>query len=44
MFDLRGYDYIVDAIDSIKSKLLLIEQAKLCHTPAVFPVWQQREN
>ena len=29
MFDLRGYDYIVDAIDSMESKLLLIEQAKI---------------
>lgn len=35
MFDLRGYDYIVDAIDSMESKLLLIEQAKLCHTPVI---------
>ena len=35
MFDLRGYDYIVDAIDSMESKLLLIEQAKLCHTPII---------
>ena len=27
-FDLSKYDYIVDAIDSVKSKLLLIERAK----------------
>ena len=35
MFDLRSYDYIVDAIDCMESKLLLIEQAKLCHTPVI---------
>lgn len=33
MFDLSAYDYIVDAIDTVSSKLLLIEQAKLSGTP-----------
>ena len=27
-FDLSGYDYVIDAIDSLKSKLALIEKAK----------------
>ncbi len=29
-FDLSTYDYIVDAIDTVSSKLLLIENAKTC--------------
>jgi tRNA A37 threonylcarbamoyladenosine dehydratase len=33
MFDFRSYDYIVDAIDTVSSKLLLIEKAKACNTP-----------
>lgn len=28
LIDLRGYDYIIDAIDTISSKILLIEEAK----------------
>lgn len=28
LFDLRGYDYIIDAMDTLESKLLLIEKAK----------------
>ena len=35
MFDLKGYDYIVDAMDSVTSKLLLIEQAKSCGIPVI---------
>lgn len=35
MFDLKSYDYIVDAIDTMPSKILLIEQAKACHTPII---------
>lgn len=35
MFDLSAYDYIVDAIDTVSSKLLLIEQAKLAGTPII---------
>lgn len=35
MFDLSAYDYIVDAIDTVSSKLLLIEQAKLSGTPII---------
>lgn len=33
MFDFHAYDYIVDAIDTVTSKLLLIEKAKACNTP-----------
>lgn len=33
MFDFHSYDYIVDAIDTVSSKLLLIEKAKACNTP-----------
>lgn len=33
MFDFHSYDYIVDAIDTVTSKLLLIEKAKECGTP-----------
>lgn len=35
MFDLKAYDYIVDAIDTMESKLLLIEQAKAGHIPVI---------
>lgn len=35
MFDLRMYDYIVDTIDTIPSKILLIQQAKASHTPII---------
>ena len=31
-FDLSKYDYIVDAIDTVSSKLMLIERAKKCNT------------
>lgn len=33
MFDFRAYDYIVDAIDTVSAKLLMIERAKACNTP-----------
>ena len=35
MFDFRSFDYIVDAIDTVSSKLLLIERAKACNTPVI---------
>lgn len=35
MFDFRAYDYIVDAIDTVTSKLLLIEKAKECKVPVL---------
>lgn len=35
MFDLKSYDYIIDAIDTMESKLLLIEQAAASHTPVI---------
>lgn len=35
MFDFSAYDYIVDAIDTVTSKLLIIEKAKACHTPII---------
>lgn len=35
MFDFHAYDYIVDAIDTVTSKLLLISRAKECHVPVI---------
>lgn len=35
MFDLRGVDYIVDAIDTVSSKLLVIQKAKECGIPII---------
>ena len=35
MFDFSAYDYVVDAIDTVSSKLLLIEQAKQSKTPII---------
>ena len=29
MFDLKNYDYIIDAMNTVESKLLLIENAKI---------------
>lgn len=34
-FDFSKYDYVVDAIDSVKSKLLLIEICKSLNTPII---------
>ncbi|MPN10540.1 tRNA threonylcarbamoyladenosine dehydratase [bioreactor metagenome] len=34
-FDLSGYDYIVDAIDTVSSKLILIERAKKSDVPII---------
>lgn len=34
-FDLSAYDYIVDAIDSVSSKVLLIVNATACGTPVI---------
>lgn len=33
MFDFHSFDYIVDAIDTVTSKLLIIERAKACNVP-----------
>lgn len=33
MFDLRAYDYVIDTLGTLKSKLLLIEKSKACKTP-----------
>ena len=33
--DLSEYDYIVDAIDSMESKILLIKEAKRCNVPII---------
>ena len=33
LFDFKSYDYIVDAIDTVSSKLLLIEKAKEAGVP-----------
>ena len=35
MFDFHAFDYVVDAIDTVTSKLLLIERAKACHVPVI---------
>lgn len=35
LFDFSAFDYIVDAIDTVSSKLLLIEQAKRSNTPII---------
>ena len=34
-FDFSGYDYIIDAIDSVISKILLIERAKAAGVPII---------
>lgn len=34
-FDFSGYDYIVDAIDTVSSKILLIEKAKAAGIPII---------
>lgn len=34
-FDFSLYDYIVDAIDTVAGKLMLIEEAKRCGTPII---------
>ncbi len=34
-FDLSKYTYVVDAIDTVSSKLTLIEKAKKCNTPII---------
>lgn len=34
-FDFSGYDYIADCIDSVASKLLLIQNAAACRTPVI---------
>lgn len=35
LFDFTGYDYVVDAIDTVSAKLLLIEHAKAVKTPII---------
>ena len=34
-FDFTQYDYVVDAIDTVKGKLALVEQAKAANTPII---------
>lgn len=34
-FDFSGYDYVVDAIDTVSGKIALIEQAKRANTPVI---------
>lgn len=34
-FDISKYDYVVDAIDTVSSKITLIEKAKACNTPII---------
>ena len=35
LFDLKAYDYIVDAMDTVSSKILLIEQAQKYQVPVI---------
>lgn len=35
MFDLRNYDYIIDAMNTVSSKVLLIEKARASGTPVI---------
>lgn len=35
LFDFSAFDYIVDAIDTVSAKLLMIEKAKTCNTPII---------
>ncbi len=35
LFDFAAFDYIVDAIDTVSSKIMLIEQAKKANTPII---------
>ena len=35
MFDLKNYDYIIDTMSTVQSKILLIENAKACKTPVI---------
>jgi len=34
-FDFSEYDYVIDAIDTVTGKLMLIEEAKRCKTPVI---------
>ena len=34
-FDFTQYDYVVDAIDTVKGKLALVEQAQVVHVPII---------
>ncbi len=34
-FDFAGYDYVVDAIDTVTGKLALVERAQAVHTPII---------
>ena len=35
MFDLKNYDYIIDTMNTVESKVLLIENAKACGVPVI---------
>lgn len=35
MFDMSSFDYVVDAVDTVSAKLLLIEKAKAAKTPII---------
>ena len=36
--DFSQYDYVVDAVDTVKGKLALVEQARDAHTPIICSV------
>jgi tRNA A37 threonylcarbamoyladenosine dehydratase len=35
MFDFKGYDYVVEAVDTVASKLMIIEKAKAAGVPVI---------
>ena len=43
LFDFSVFDYVVDAVDTVSAKLLLIEKAKEAGVP-VISVWEQEIN
>ena len=34
-FDLSSYDYVIDAVDTVTAKLLIISEAQAAHTPVI---------
>ncbi len=34
-FDFNRYDYVVDAVDTVTAKILIVTEAKRCHTPVI---------
>ena len=34
-FDLSGYDYVIDAVDTVTAKLLIVSEAQAAHAPVI---------